>query len=417
MHSRAAQKARKQGVCAKSIRLEATNISRLTHKSKQQEQKPIRNTPFITMRMCSLLRSVVVFLLTFFLLTCLSLSLSLEKVQRTNLKRLSVVSRSTFLTSLVVAVPLAAVALEGTNGTSVSPKVFVPEASVSKLTDTLQESLSGILAGGALTFTKTLVKYPLDTATVRLQMPLSDYSISDPIRLLDGSYRGFVTPLLANIPAGAVFFGVKDAFKGILRESTLSPWVKTSLAVAAAQVPYWLVRNPSEVVKTRQQANVEGFGEGVSALDAYRKVRDETMSENNSSTTGIEGFYTGFWENILYAFPADVIKFVVYDALTGGRKDLPPAQGAIAGAASTAIAQFTTTPLDVVRNRIMAKTSDDKEPSSYLGALVDLAKTEGLPGLFAGASPRVGKALLSGAIQFATYEETKQKLAKAFGKQ
>jgi solute carrier family 25 S-adenosylmethionine transporter 26 len=49
---------------------------------------------------------------------------------------------------------------------------------------------------------------------------------------------------------------------------------------------------------------------------------------------------------------------------------------------------------------------------NYSGALGRLAREEGLKGLFAGATPRVGKAILSGAIQFATYEETKQSISK-----
>jgi hypothetical protein len=213
---------------------------------------------------------------------------------------------------------------------------------------------------------------------------------------------------------GAVFFAVKDACKSALNsyEPDMSRWMKTSLAVAAAQFPYWLVRNPSEVVKTRQQAGTEGYEVGVSAMEAYKKV---------ASDSGLAGYYIGYWENILYAYPADVIKFVVYDQLSRGRSNLSPAEGAIAGAASTAIAQFLTTPLDVVRNRVMAsgKSSEedaDEERAGYLESLVRLGKEEGLEGLFAGSTPRVGKALISGAIQFATYEETKQEIAKLFQK-
>jgi hypothetical protein len=275
-----------------------------------------------------------------------------------------------------------------------------------------QESISGFIAGGSLTITKTVVKYPLDTATVRLQMPGTDYSIRDPIRLFEGAYRGIFAPLLWNVPAGAVFFAVKDATKSALRESGLPKWATTSLAVAAAQIPYWLVRNPSEVIKTRQQASVKGYGEGVSTLDAFQLVLDQDRANNG---TFLDSFYCGYWENILYAYPADVIKFVCYDVITQGKKNLPPLNGAIAGAASTAVAQLLTTPLDVVRNRVMAlgNQSADEKPS-YIDSLIKLSNEEGIEGLFAGASPRVGKAIVSGAIQFATYEETKQKLNAFF---
>jgi solute carrier family 25 S-adenosylmethionine transporter 26 len=140
-------------------------------------------------------------------------------------------------------------------------------------------------------------------------------------------------------------------------------------------------------------------------------------------TEDIGKFYVGYGENILYAFPADVIKFVAYENFSGGKKNISPLKGAIYGAGATAVAQFVTTPLDVVRNRAMAKTSkasvtdnsdSDQASPSYIETLTTLAQEEGLPGLFAGASPRVGKALLSGAIQFATYEETKQAIGTFF---
>ena len=284
---------------------------------------------------------------------------------------------------------------------------------------TRQESISGFVAGGLLTATKTVVKYPLDTATVRLQMPGTQYSISELETLLEGSFQGISSPLIWNIPAGAVFFAVKDATKQALKQQgSLPMWANTMLAVGIAQFPYWAVRNPSEVVKTKQQAGMTGYND-ISSWEAFQLVKEKASQTNNKST-GIEGFYVGYWENILYAYPADVIKFLVYDQMTGGRKDLMPLDSAIAGALATALAQFVTTPLDVVRNRIMAGTDDktckanDDTKLSYSDSLIALAKQEGLTGLFAGASPRIGKAFLSGAIQFATYEETKQQFAKYF---
>jgi len=283
------------------------------------------------------------------------------------------------------------------------------------------ESLSGFIAGAALAGTKTLVKFPLDTATVRVQMPNSNYSVRDLFNLFNGCYNGLSLTLLSNIPAGAVFFAVKDSVKTKIKNSSTSMpmWLSTSLAVAAGQIPYWLVRNPSEVVKVRQQAGIEGYGEGVSAIDA---VRLTLLSDENGTINDFDGlseFYTGYWENIIYAYPADVIKFVSYESITKGRKDLSPAEGAIAGAIATVIAQIVTTPLDVVRNRIMTgKNGDDlslsekEKNKGYIESLIALGKEEGLSGLFAGLTPRVGKAFLSGAIQFATYEETKQSVSK-----
>jgi solute carrier family 25 S-adenosylmethionine transporter 26 len=90
-----------------------------------------------------------------------------------------------------------------------------------------------------------------------------------------------------------------------------------------------------------------------------------------------------------------------------------------------AAAQLVTTPLDVVRNRLMTGSESTRRPTTnpadstdqapkqnYIQTLIALGKEEGVEGLFAGATPRVAKAFLSGAIQFATYEETKQSISR-----
>ena len=288
--------------------------------------------------------------------------------------------------------------------------------------NSFQESISGFVAGAAVSCCKTLVKFPLDTATVRVQMPNSEYSIRDPLGLFNGCFNGVSLTLLSNIPAGAVFFGFKDAVKTTIKNSgdasisTMPKWLSTSIAVGVALVPYWIVRNPSEVVKVRQQANIDGYGSDVSAIDAVKKTMQS--SEDDSEMNNISDFYTGYWENILYAYPADVIKFVAYESITMSRKDLTPFEGARAGALATALAQLLTTPLDVVRNRRMTgknkigSSASKDEENGYIESLINLGKEEGVSGLFAGATPRIGKAILSGAIQFATYEETKQTMSK-----
>jgi len=118
------------------------------------------------------------------------------------------------------------------------------ESSDSNSITAFQESISGFVSGAAVSSVKTLVKYPLDTATVRLQMPNTEYAISNLPKLFSGSFDGITAPLLSNIPAGAIFFAVKDATKTSLKGLGLPKWVLTSLAVSAALPPYWALRNP-----------------------------------------------------------------------------------------------------------------------------------------------------------------------------
>lgn len=308
------------------------------------------------------------------------------------------------------------------------PAIISSNGNSSGLTS-FQESISGFVSGTAVSTVKTLVKYPLDTATVRLQMPNTVFTIENLPALFTGSLDGIAAPLISNIPAGAIFFAVKDATKSSLKGSGLGlpKWALTSLAVAAALPPYWAIRNPSEVVKTRLQVGAEGYYEGMSTWDAFQLAfANGKGGAGNSTMDGVSELYQGYSENVLYGFPADIIKFVAYDYLTGGKgkTGVSPLDGAMYGAFSTAIAQLVTTPLDVLRNRIMAEVPSDDNDSkssstaglSYIDGLTKIAKEEGVEALFAGSSPRIAKAVLSGAIQFATYEETKQKMAEYFTK-
>ena len=115
-----------------------------------------------------------------------------------------------------------------------------------------QESISGFVSGAAVSSVKTLVKYPLDTATVRLQMPNTEYAIGNLSKLFSGSFDGITAPLLSNIPAGAIFFAIKDATKTSLKGLGMPKWVLTSLAVSAALPPYWALRNPVSECGTDQ---------------------------------------------------------------------------------------------------------------------------------------------------------------------
>lgn len=297
-------------------------------------------------------------------------------------------------------------------------------------TSSVQESVSGFLSGAAVSAVKTVVKYPLDTAAVRLQMPAAaattSYSMRNLPRLFEGSYDGILGPLISNVPAGAVFFAVKDVVKSSIRDNAgtaLPRWVSTSVAVAAALPPYWLIRNPSEVVKTRIQAGSSGYG-GKTMMEAVRysfQEQDDGDEGKRYYPTATASLYKGYVENILYGFPADILKFVAYDSLSEGKKDLSPIKGAWYGALSTAMAQCVTTPLDVVRNRIMAEVeeptdsnNDSSNTVNYTDRLVKIAREEGVGALFAGTTPRIAKAAVSGALQFAAYEETKRKVTKMF---
>lgn len=276
----------------------------------------------------------------------------------------------------------------------------------------LNDLLSGLAGGAASRASKELLLHPLDTIKARLQYAKGDIP---PTELFKDLYDGVWPALLVGTPAGAAFFATKDVLKGLAKSTFGSEYreLTTIAAVFVANFPYWAIRNPAEVIKTQQQTGlVNGTLAGVTTA-----IKEE----------GITGLYRGFGSNVAYAFPTDAIKFVVYEALQKSfARKLNPLESSLCGSAASSVAQLLSTPLDVVRTRIMTETEEERVGrggggggANSSGSVVETAKIiiqeEGVGKLFSGLTPRLTRAVLSGAIQFGSYELTKGAFSQGFG--
>ncbi|CAM9153203.1 unnamed protein product [Ectocarpus sp. 13 AM-2016] len=276
-----------------------------------------------------------------------------------------------------------------------------PTAVVTESESAASSAISGLVAGAAVSTSKQLLLYPVDTVKTRLQLPRD----GSPPELFRGLYDGVLPPLLAGLPSGALFFSAKDAFSTAISNVSGGQYAEltTIAAVGLAQFPYWGIRTPAELLKIRSQAGLSG-GSGAGFEGAKSILADE----------GLRGLYTGYSSNIAYAFPADAIKFLVYGVLKrsakkakGGAK-LSTIEAAVLGSGASLAAQAVTTPLDVVRTRVMTASSDDEGyEGGVLGALGTISREESFSALWAGINPRMARSVLSGAIQFGSYEFVK----------
>ena len=278
--------------------------------------------------------------------------------------------------------------------------------------------INGFVSGAAINAAKNIILGPLETAKSRLDMGAKEIS-------LNGLYDGIIPAMVGGVPAAAIFFGTKDVFRDVLRHLNVAPGPATILAVTMAQIPYWLLRNPSEVIKTRVRT-----GTKASMLDSIMKGE-------------ISDLYSGLTVNLLYAMPSDWLKFVFYEYFAStlfGLQEGATVNGfaaIVCGSLGALVAETVATPLDVARTRIMCLTGDDECPVDELLIPVDYAATTGssevsaipikpnpllvvydilrqekLSNLFAGAGPRSARALLDGAVQFYAYETTQNLLHK-----
>mmetsp|Transcript_5683 Transcript_5683/g.17972 ORF Transcript_5683/g.17972 Transcript_5683/m.17972 type:complete len:332 (-) Transcript_5683:372-1367(-) len=286
----------------------------------------------------------------------------------------------------------AAAALVGF--TTAGKKTNAAAVATKTTTTPAKELVSGLAGGAAQRIAKDLVLHPFDTVKSRLQRKgarLTRRALADP-------YAGVLAPLLVGVPAGALFFGVKDATAVLL--SDYNEDVVELATVAVANGPYWLFRSPAELVKVRQQ-----LGTDLSAVELVREIL---------AREGVAGFYVGALESYAYALPTDLVKFYAYRKL---KQTFPSSKNAVLrkaalGSLASATAQLTTSPLDVVRTRVMDDDDDKKDDlrrsSSIPARILAIANDEGAPALWAGLTPKLLRALVSGGLQFGSYEFTKR---------
>ncbi|XP_026474554.1 S-adenosylmethionine mitochondrial carrier protein homolog [Ctenocephalides felis] len=260
--------------------------------------------------------------------------------------------------------------------------------------------LSSLVSGGVAGLVVDIALFPLDTLKTRLQSP-KGFIKSGGFR---GIYHGLGPAAIGSAPSAALFFCTYESFKHLA-----SPYVSSSTAplihmagASVAEVVACLVRVPVEVVKQRKQT--AGINRSSIAIlkSAYR----------------IEGFldgiYRGFGSTILREIPFSFIQFPLWEyfkklyvELSGS--PLNPLKVSLCGALAGGIAAAATTPLDVVKTRIMlAELSSSKVNLKILSVLKNIYRENGISGLFAGIVPRVLWITIGGAIFFGSYDLSKR---------
>lgn len=134
---------------------------------------------------------------------------------------------------------------------------------------------------------------------------------------------------------------------------------------------------------------------------------------NIMASTGPRGFFAGWSALALRDLPFDIIEFPLYEALKdvwaerkGGK--LETWESSVCGSLAGGIAAGLTTPLDVVKTRLMTQRRGSGQVyAGLLDCLVRVAREEGIGALYKGLVPRVVNIALGGAIFFGAYEAFK----------
>lgn len=266
-------------------------------------------------------------------------------------------------------------------------------------------ALGNLAAGATAGCTVEAALYPIDTIKTRLQAMRSGGGIRALLQAGGGSalYSGVWGNLVGVAPASAIFMAVYEPVKKAVMErvSPEKDFLGPLAAGVAAGLASSIVRVPTEVVKTRMQT-----GEFKHAFTALKTI---------VTREGARGIFAGYGSFLLRDLPFDAIEFVSYEQMKRSYKaivlkdsrELNPGEHSIFGAAAGAFTGLVTTPLDVLKTRLMIQGSSGQY-KNVVDCAVQIAKQEGAAALLKGWQPRVIWIGVGGSIFFTALEASKK---------
>ena len=268
---------------------------------------------------------------------------------------------------------------------------------------------SFVCGAAASVFSKILLQ-PLDTLKTIVQVAKTRTQVqqtSSPFRInfvregahlvsksgIRSLFRGLPASLIVSAPSSAVFFSVYDPVKEYAKAHCFpnDPFVPCLFAAAVGNVFSSIVRVPPENVKLQVQAGLKD--NGIQALRSILRQKDGGL--------GLAGLYRGYWAQLLKDIPYSGVQFVTYDYV----KHKLGLNGLASGALAGACAVLVTSPLDVIKTRIM--TAVHPQQCLHLGILqmgVMICGKEGPSALFKGLVPRLLHKVPASAVCLMTYD-------------
>jgi solute carrier family 25 S-adenosylmethionine transporter 26 len=209
--------------------------------------------------------------------------------------------------------------------------------------------------------------FPLDTIKTRLQSK-QGFRASGGFK---GIYNGISSAALGSTPSAAAFFVVYEYVKQKYPSSAATHM----LAASTGEIAACFIRVPTEVIKQRMQANYyTHFSQAVTHI---------------LQTDGVfKGLYRGYFMTLFRDIPFTCIQFPLWEFLKSLNSDHNALEAAVYGTISGGIAAALTTPLDVIKTRIMLSTQSGKQ-NSILNTTFQIYKQEGFYAFFKGIGPRV----------------------------
>ncbi|KAM3175812.1 hypothetical protein ACTXT7_007794 [Hymenolepis weldensis] len=275
---------------------------------------------------------------------------------------------------------------------------------------------TALLSGATAGLCVDLAVYPLDTIKTRLQSMAQSVKPTGHLHL----FAGLPAVLFGSAPSAALFFCAYEVTKNRTTSEGIFPWFSSMMAACIGELVACVIRVPCETIKQRAQAQPH-----LGIVDVF---------SNSVRSEGLVGLYRGYLSTIFRELPFSLIQYPIWEALKRsmqrynqrrssgvGNGELSKGQFALCGALAGAFAGACTTPLDVIKTRIMLADTvcafdthlyGNMRQSAYstsnVFTVMRLIHAEsGIRGLFAGLLPRVSLLAIGGSIFLGLYDITK----------
>lgn len=211
--------------------------------------------------------------------------------------------------------------------------------------------------------------------------------------------------MVGSAPGAALFFVTYEGVKKQFASKGLGQYGETGvhmLAASLGEVAACSVRVPTEVVKQRAQAK-----QHPSSLSALTHILGQRKSHGYLQVW--RELYRGWGITVLREVPFTVIQFPLWEGMkkwslrqrTGSRPaDVTGAESALFGSISGAIAAGLTTPLDVLKTRMMLATKRE----TVFAMTRRIWAEEGGRVFFSGIGPRTMWISIGGAVFLGSYQ-------------
>ncbi|CAK4030368.1 Arsenite efflux transporter -like, puative (AFU_orthologue AFUA_2G15090) [Lecanosticta acicola] len=250
---------------------------------------------------------------------------------------------------------------------------------------------AGALAGT----TVDISLYPLDTLKTRLQSSSGFWAAGG----FRGIYSGIGSVVVGSAPGAALFFVSYESTKRWLGKDGATAHM---LGASVGEIAACAVRVPTEVIKSRAQA--KQFPSSAAALQYVLGQR---------RTQGLvhvwRELYRGWGITVMREVPFTIIQFPLWEFLKkwslsqrpahNRPKEVTGAESAVYGAVSGAVAAGLTTPLDVLKTRMMLSTQRE----NVFSLTGKIWRDEGGRVFFSGIGPRTMWISIGGAVFLGSY--------------